>query len=361
MALPLADAAPPVLRVGVSDDYAPFARSGRGFDVEVARALARDLGMTIEWVRFTWPELSAAVAANRFDVAMSGVTWRPERAVVGWTTTAVAQGGPCVVGDPSRGLVAVNRGGVLERFARGRFPAERVVAIDDNGALPALLEGGAVSAFVTDSFEAASRPLPHGVALRCEPRRDRKVYWVAPARAAELGPRLDDWIATHEPLLRRLRRRWLGDAAPRDAVDDLVDRLARRLELMPAVAAFKRARGLPIDDPAREARVLERAQSAALAAGLDGASVRALFATQIELAKAVERRGGDAPTLDLERELRPALSRIGDDIVARLAAVAPLPPSALDGDRLAPLGGLLHGDEMDMLRAAILAVRTVHR
>lgn len=351
-----AEVAPSVLRVGISDDYAPFARSGRGFDVEVARALARDLGMKIEWVRFTWPELSAAVAANRFDVAMSGVTWRPDRGVVGWTTTAVAQGGPCVVGDPSRGLVAVNRGGVLERFARERFPAQ-AVAVDDNRALPALLEGGAVSAFVTDSFEAASRPLPRDTALRCEPRRDRKVYWVAPARAAELGPRLDGWIAEHEPLLRRLRRRWLGDAAPRDAVDDLVDRLARRLELMPAVAAFKRTRGLPIEDPPREARVLERAQSAAAAAGLDAASVRALFVTQIDLAKAVERRGGDAPPLDLERELRPALSRIGDDIVARLAALAPLPPSALEGDRLAPLGGLLHEDEMEKLRVAILAVR----
>ena len=155
------------------------------------------------------------VAANRFDVAMSGITWRPERAVIGWTTRAVAQGGPCVVGDPSAGLVAVNRGGVLERWARGRFSADAIAPIDDNLSLAALLEGGAVAAFVTDSFEAPSLPLARAAARRCEPPRDRKVYWVAPARAQELGPWIDAWIEANEPRLDALRRRWLAAGAAR--------------------------------------------------------------------------------------------------------------------------------------------------
>ena len=191
-------AAEPVLRVGTSDDYPPFSLRGRGFDVDAVEAMARDFGMRIEWVRFRWPELRSNARADVFDVAMSGITWRPERAVIGWMSRAVAQGGPCVVGDPTAGLVAVNRGGVLESWARRRFAPQSLVAVDDNLSLPTLLEGGAVSAFVTDSFEAASRPRRTDDAVRCEPPRDRKVYWIAPRRASALGPRIDAWLAANE-------------------------------------------------------------------------------------------------------------------------------------------------------------------
>ncbi|HSG90170.1 MAG TPA: transporter substrate-binding domain-containing protein, partial [Pseudomonadales bacterium] len=75
----LALAEEPVLRVGTSGDYPPFSRAGEGFDVDVAKRLARDLGMRIEWVPFRWPELERRLRAGDFDVVMSGVTWRPER------------------------------------------------------------------------------------------------------------------------------------------------------------------------------------------------------------------------------------------------------------------------------------------
>jgi chorismate mutase-like protein len=347
-----------VLRVGTSGDYAPFSLRGRGFDVDVARALTSDLGLAIEWVRFRWPELSQVVRSDRVDVAMGGITWRPERAVIGWMSRTVARGGPCVVGDPSAGLIAVNRGGVLEAWARSRFDRREIVSFDDNLALPALLAGGAVAAFVTDSFEVSSRPPVGGATVRCDPPRDRKVYWIAPARAADLGARIDDWLAANEGRIAELRRRWLGAPSPRDDVDDLVDRIARRFELMPAVAAWKRAHARPIDDPDREAQVLERAQERARARALEPSGVRRLFEVQIELAKAIERRviDGSPTLLDLDGELRPLLSRIGDEIVAALAAVAPLQPASLTEDRLFPLGALLDPDEVARLRAALLAV-----
>ena len=348
----------PVLRVGISDDYAPFSRHGQGFDVDVACALAGDLGMRVEWVRFRWPELREMVGANRVDVVMSGITWKPERAVVGVLSRAVARGGACVVGDPAAGLVAVNRGGFLESWARRRYPADRVVAFDDNLALPVLLEGGAAAAFVTDSFEIATRARIPGAAIHCEPPRDRKVYWIAPARSDDLAPRIDGWLATHERRLETLRGRWFGEPQPRDDVDDLVDRLARRLAMMPAVAAWKRAHGRPIEDPEREARVLGWAEQRAHATGLRADDVRRLFEVQIDLAKAIERRASDgAPALDLETEIRPALLRVGDEIVARLAALAPLDPARLGADRLVPLGGVLEDDEVARLKAALVAVR----
>ena len=68
------------LRVATTGDYPPFSRAGAGFDVDVARRLAADLGARIEWVSVRWPELLRAAQTNGFDIAMSGVTWRPERA-----------------------------------------------------------------------------------------------------------------------------------------------------------------------------------------------------------------------------------------------------------------------------------------
>lgn len=346
----------PVLRIGTSGDYPPFSIDGRGFDVEVARELARSLGARLEWVRFRWPELRGAVGRNEFDVAMSGVTWRPERAVVGWTSRAVAVGGPCLVGRPEPNRIAVNRGGVLERWARERFPSTEITAVDDNLSLPALLARGEVDAVATDSFEAASVALAGSTQI-CDWPRDRKVYWIAPRHAADLGPRIDQWLRANEPLLERLRAKWLGGPAPRDEVDHLIDLVARRIELMPAVAAWKRAHSEPIEDPSREAAVLEGAAVRARELGIDSEGARRFFAVQIELAKAVQRRASPtAPALDLEK-LRPLLLRLGDQILESLAIVAPLSESTLGGDRLALLEALLTPAEVAALRAALANVR----
>jgi cyclohexadienyl dehydratase len=346
---------PPVLRVGTSGDYAPFSKQGLGFDVEVATRMATDLGYRIEWVPFTWPELQEKVAANAFDVGMSGITWRADRSVVGEMSRAVAAGGPCVLSRKAPGTVAVNRGGILEQWARARFPAPQIRAVDDNLALPRLLEQGEVDAIVTDSFELAHFTRP-GWTAQCDPPRDRKVYWVSAAREAELAPRIDAWLAEHEPQLRALRARWLGAESGWTPVDHLIDLLARRLALMPAVAAYKRANGLPIEDKPREAIVLQEALDAATAAGLEKESVRALFAEQIELAKAVQQRATAVPPLDLDTVLRPELSRLGDRILSALAASAAELPQ-LQPEQLDLLVPLLEADERQRLLEALRAVR----
>ncbi|HEY0469259.1 MAG TPA: transporter substrate-binding domain-containing protein, partial [Polyangiaceae bacterium] len=87
------------LRVGTSGDYAPFSTldqdgKPRGFDAEIAAALAQDLGFDLEWVGFRWPTLQTQLQNSEFDLAMSGVTWQPTRAVTGYLTRAVARGGP---------------------------------------------------------------------------------------------------------------------------------------------------------------------------------------------------------------------------------------------------------------------------
>ena len=337
----------PVLRVGTSGDYPPFsllsaddggegasdppARSG--FDIEVASRFAKDLGLDLEFRPFDWPELTGAVAAGDFDLAMSGVTWRPGRAAVGWMSRAVAAGGPCIVssadGPDSPRRVAVNRGGILERWTRDRFGsgaegATQVTAVDDNLSLPGRLERGEVDAFVTDSFEVEHFGRD-GWQQDCEPPVDRKVFWVAPERAEDLGPAVDKWIRRNESWLEGQRQQWFGRGQGRDELDHLLDLTARRLAFMPAVAAWKAGRGVPIEDLEREQRVLEAAEASALEFRLDPAAVREWFALQIDLAKAVQRRSvAAAPTLDLD-QIRPALIRLGRRQVRALRAAIARP------------------------------------
>jgi cyclohexadienyl dehydratase len=360
-------ALPQVLRIGTSGDYPPFsvARDGTraGFDIELAERFAREAGLRIEWVAFRWPELADDVAADRFDVAMSGVTFTPERADTGYLTRALVTSGPCVLGNATPKRVAVNHGGVLERFARQRFRNAEVRAIDRNQSLPELLARGEVDAIVTDRFEIAYFRGKREAAWpeACEPPVDRKVFWVAPARARDLGPRLDAWLARNETQVDVARVRWLGASARRSDADHLLDLLARRLALMPAVARAKAERALAIEDPEREARILAAVRARARAAGLDVATALSLFRLQIEVGKRVQQRDAAArdaaPELDLELALRPAISALGDRIVSALAETAPIPAAALDGADWGPVAVWLDAAERAALRDALLAVR----
>ena len=384
--------AKPVLRVGTSGDYPPFSVTSAapgeqddpgttpavadelgadvppersGFAVAVARRLASDLGYDLEFRPFDWPELTDAVAQDEFDLAMSGVTWRAGRAVSGWMSRAVASGGPCVVspagsaGPPRH--VAVNRGGILERWTRDRFEtagaSTRVTAVEDNLTLPGRLERGEVDAFVTDSFEVEHFGRD-GWRRRCEPPLDRKVFWVAPGRADDLGPVVDRWVQRNERWLEARREEWFGRGQRRTEMDHLVDLTARRLAFMPGVAAWKAERGIPIEDLERERRVLAAAEATAERFGLEPEPVREWFALQIELAKAVQRRSGDtAAPLELAA-VRPALIRLGERQVRALRALASTPAKAPEGADLEVLGPWLDDANMAEVRVGLAALLT---
>jgi len=346
----------PPLRVGTSGDYAPFSKGGEGFDVEVAQRFAAELGRPVEWVPFRWPELGERAAHGDFDVAMSGVTWRADRDVHGWLSLAVGQGGPCWIGAAEPATLAVNRGGVLESFARSQFPKAKVRAVDDNESLPGLLAAKQVDAIVTDSFELAHF-LRAGDPAQCEAKTQRKVYWVTPAHAVELGPALDAFLERREPELRQLRAKWFGAPQPRAAADDVIDLAARRLELMDFVGGWKRAHHLPVEDRAQETRVLDAVEAKARALGLEPAGVRRLFELQIALAKRIQTgtARSDSP-LELEGELRPALARLSDRQLEALHRAAPISEAALGPEALAPLAAVLEPRELSELRAALLAI-----
>ena len=73
-----------VLRVGYDPETLPFAYFNRadllvGFDVDMAHALARDLGVTLEFVPLDRARLAAQLDAGLYDVAMSGIALAAEQ------------------------------------------------------------------------------------------------------------------------------------------------------------------------------------------------------------------------------------------------------------------------------------------
>jgi cyclohexadienyl dehydratase len=348
------------LRVGTSGDYPPFSLEAPGapdgldgLDLELLRRFAKERGHTLRFVRFRWPDLARAFGAGEFDLAVGGITVRPERAVLGiFTRPVVLTGAVALVRDAARfpgssalarARIAVNAGGHLERVARALFPAAQIVAVADNGAPPRLLAAGEVDAALTDAAEAPvwRRSVPEATQLGPF-TRDAKAFWVRLEREA-LARDLDGWLAAREAdgSLARLRAERLGAAdspAAAAPLPALVAAVRERLELAPLVAEAKRTRGLPVAAPAQEQRVLEAAlgdvRGAAARAGRappPDADVRACFAAQIEAGKALQTStlagpASSAPPFDLDAELRPALARVG----ARIAAlVVELPPGTL--------------------------------
>ena len=73
------------LRVGTPGDYRPFAMkedSGfAGHDIDVVNAMAAIYGWKVEFVQTSWKQMAADLKANRFDVAVGGITRSPARAL----------------------------------------------------------------------------------------------------------------------------------------------------------------------------------------------------------------------------------------------------------------------------------------
>jgi cyclohexadienyl dehydratase len=103
-------------------------------------------------------------------------------------------------------------------------------------------------------------------------------------------------------------------------VRDVAELVADRLELMEHVAAWKHAHDLPVEDPAREAKVLDATVKQARELGIEPNAARQLFSLQVSLARKIQQHRiqswgeGNAhagPLRDLDTDLRPALDGIG--------------------------------------------------
>ena len=129
------------LRVGTTGDYLPFTsldketQKFRGFDVDMAEALGKALGVKVEFVQTAWPQLMKDFEADKFDVAMGGVSITLDRQKKGLFSSPIMREGKTPIArcadkdkfeklediDRAGTRVIVNPGGTNERFARANI------------------------------------------------------------------------------------------------------------------------------------------------------------------------------------------------------------------------------------------------
>ena len=159
-------------------------------------------------------------------------------------------------------------------------------------------------------------------------RLARNVTFLALGGGMSLFKRI--WIALSMLLVANLAA--AANFVGPNQVGRMFDLIEQRLELMRSVAAWKYANNIPVTDAAREQHVLDATVAQAERLGIDAAAARELFALQIQMARSVQEHylatwkkagGSDATVRDLNKELRPELDRLGQQLLRAIYLALP--------------------------------------
>lgn len=161
-----------VIKVGVPADYAPLAYFNEnerlvGFDVDMAKDLAKDLGVVPQFVITSWPTLSSDLQNDLYDVAMGGVTYTQGRAAQFLLSDAIVPNGKialaaCAVADKLSDLdninqpnvrLVVNPGGTNESFVNANIVGAQVIRVKDNFDNLQALRDETADVMITDLIE----------------------------------------------------------------------------------------------------------------------------------------------------------------------------------------------------------------
>lgn len=206
-----------VLRVGMTGDYRPFTGALKdkdgfeGFDVDMAEALGKAMGVKVEFVKTSWPTLMKDFQADRFDIGMGGVSVTLDRAKVGYFTIPIMREGKTPIArcadkgkfdeiaqiDKPGVRVVVNPGGTNERFARANVKAAPITVFPDNSKIFEEIAQGRADVMMTDSSETLYQQKQHpGVLCAVHPEKPfdfaEKAYWLQ--RDMPLKQFVDQWL-----------------------------------------------------------------------------------------------------------------------------------------------------------------------
>lgn len=162
-----------VLRVGTPGDYRPFAikKEGGGYeghDIDIIEAMAKQLGVKIEWVQTTWPNLMPDLKADKYDVAVGGITRTAARISQAEMLPGYAPFGKVAlarkdeaskykgVDDLNQSSVHVikNPGGTNEAFVLENLKNAKVSTHEKNAEIPGLIAEGKGDIMITETYEA---------------------------------------------------------------------------------------------------------------------------------------------------------------------------------------------------------------
>lgn len=165
------------LLVGTTGDYPPFTLYANdnfsGTDIQVIRDFAASQKLEIRFIHTSWQTLSADLGANKFDIAVGGISSNPQRMQLFYLSDAIASASkvPLVkckdlkrfnnfaAIDKKNVRVVENRGGTNQDFALQHIKRATIVLVPNNfDALNSLTEAThSADVMFTDDIEANYR------------------------------------------------------------------------------------------------------------------------------------------------------------------------------------------------------------
>ncbi|WMW80776.1 gamma subclass chorismate mutase AroQ [Undibacterium cyanobacteriorum] len=358
-----------ILRVGTTGDYKPFSYRASanspfvGADIEMAQRLARRLQVKLELVPTTWSGLMPDLAADKFDIAMGGISISEERAKQAYFSLPYLRDGKTPITrcdevaryqslaqiDQASTRVIVNPGGTNHSFVTQNIKSAQVQVYPDNNTIFDQIAIGKADVMLTDAIEARLQHELKPSLCAVHPEQtftvSFKAYLLPQDR--EWKAYVDQWLreeaSAPEPETKVLNfnahvDKWLHHPWPRthaDAIsfDPLRDLMVQRLNLMEDVAKHKWNQGLPIEDLQREQQVVANLGQQAAALGISPAWAEAFFRAQIEAAKQLQsayfeqwQRQGITKfenVVSLEQVTRPKLDQLTGQLLQELARTWP--------------------------------------
>ena len=161
-----------VIRVGTPGDYRPFAiKTDTGFsghDIDLIETMAKELGVKVEYVQTSWPNLMKDLQSNQFDVAVGGITRNVNRIRMVEMLPGYAPFGKVALVrsadkakfttadslNQSSVRVIKNPGGTNEAYVLANLKAAQVATHDKNAEIPALIADGKGDVMITETYEA---------------------------------------------------------------------------------------------------------------------------------------------------------------------------------------------------------------
>ena len=160
------------IEIGVPENFPPFGSLGaegeyEGYDVDVARMIAKDLGVDLELVPITSKQRIPYLETDRVDLVISSMGANPTRAKSIWFSNAYAPffsgafAAPDVAvssPDDLTGLKAGVTGGTIEDIELSNMAPDgvQIVRFGDNAATLEAYKSGQVDVLVTGNTVAAN-------------------------------------------------------------------------------------------------------------------------------------------------------------------------------------------------------------
>ena len=211
------------LLVGTTGDYRPLSfrepETGLywGFAIELAEAMAKRMGVAVEFVPTSWPTLTADVQAEPqlFDMAMGGITITEARCATMLMSEGYLANGKTILCrtedtvrfrslediDRPEVRVMVNPGGLNEQFAHQHLTHATLIVHSNNEEIPSLIAEGGADVMITEITEA-----PYYV--QTDPRLTAPLL-DAPFTHGEIGVLMrqgqDDLLALINSLIRQMK------------------------------------------------------------------------------------------------------------------------------------------------------------